>query len=96
MATPRFPDDPGRHIPIGTRRFIVARDGATCVYCWEEGYDIDHVYPWSQGGTHDIANLVCCCQRCNSVAGERVFSEFSEKRTYVRTRLVQLGERQAA
>jgi 5-methylcytosine-specific restriction endonuclease McrA len=26
---------------------------------------LDHVVPWSQGGTHSVENLVVSCAKCN-------------------------------
>ena len=41
-----------------------------CHYCksLSPGTDMtmDHVIPMSAGGPHDLANLVVCCQSCNS------------------------------
>jgi len=31
---------------------------------------LDHVVPWSQGGTNDLTNLVCACWICNQVKGD--------------------------
>lgn len=33
---------------------------------------IDHVIPMSAGGPHDLANLVVCCQSCNSSKQDRL------------------------
>lgn len=43
-----------------------------CRYCGAPDVrGIDHVIPRSQGGTHDLANLVRCCDPCNSSKGGR-------------------------
>lgn len=91
MAQPRSPDAPGRTIPAAVRRLVLGRDGYACHYCGAPAVGIDHVYPWSQGGGHDPHNLVACCDRCNSVAGERVFAELAEKESYVVARLAEMG-----
>lgn len=31
---------------------------------------LDHVVPWSQGGSNDLENLVCACWVCNQVKGD--------------------------
>lgn len=93
MAIPRFPDAPGRSIPVETRRAILPENGAVvpCVYCGAEATSIDHIYPWGQGGTHDRHNLVPACEVCNSIAGIRVFGELAEKRIYILARRADLG-----
>lgn len=34
---------------------------------------IDHIYPWSMGGSNDPLNLVALCDRCNLGKGARVW-----------------------
>lgn len=87
---PRLPDDPGRYIPIAIQREVFARDADTCQYCGRVGDTLDHVWPWSQGGTHHVRNLVASCQQCNSIAGERVFTEFLKKKAYILQRRIDL------
>lgn len=31
---------------------------------------IDHLVPWSKGGTHDLRNLVVACSDCNQARGD--------------------------
>ncbi len=88
---PRLPDDPGRYIPIATRRTVYLRDKGLCRYCEETATDFDHIYPFANGGTHHETNLVACCGVCNSIAGSRVFSEFAKKRLYVLRRRIDLA-----
>lgn len=89
---PRSPDDPGRYIPVAIRELVTARDGGVCQYCGsDKAVDMDHVYPWAQGGTHDPTNLVLSCGVCNSIAGIRTFSEFVTKRDYIIRRRTELG-----
>jgi hypothetical protein len=55
-----------RIIPAPIRRQVFERDGYQCVYCRsDENLQIDHVYPWSKGGTHDLENLQVLCRSCN-------------------------------
>jgi hypothetical protein len=43
-----------------------------CHYCGApDAGTIDHVIPRTQGGTHDLANLVRCCILCNSRKNNR-------------------------
>lgn len=53
------------------RLAIYARDGWCCVYCGaaaDEGaaLSLDHLQPRELGGSHDAANLLTACVRCNS------------------------------
>ena len=38
----------------------------SCAYCGEYGDTIDHITPQALGGTDEITNVLCCCQRCNA------------------------------
>lgn len=64
------------------RLAIYLRDGMACVWCRaavEEGVQLslDHLVPFSQGGSNDEANLVTCCKICNSSRGTRTVDEFA-------------------
>lgn len=62
-----------RKIPIQIRTRIYARDGHKCVHCGtENGLTLDHIVPWSAGGSDDESNLQTLCQSCNSRKGARV------------------------
>lgn len=66
-----------------TRLAIYLRDGLACCYCGasiEEGtqLSLDHLTPYSQGGSHDPSNLVTCCSQCNSVRQDRPWTQFAE------------------
>jgi len=46
--------------------------GNRCAYCGSaEKITIDHVIPLNRNGTHFPANLVPCCQKCNSAKRDR-------------------------
>lgn len=46
---------------------IMADYGRCCAYCARPGrLTMDHVIPLSNGGTHDIHNVVPACRSCNS------------------------------
>ena len=57
-----------------TRLAIYARDNFDCIYCQSifplayngAGLTLEHIIPRSKGGTHEPANLVTACGRCNS------------------------------
>lgn len=66
------------------RLAIYLRDGLACAYCGdgvENGakLTLDHLTPYSQGGCNCEANLVTCCNKCNSSRGNRDLAEFAEK-----------------
>lgn len=44
-----------------------------CEECGTDGdLTIDHIVPWSRGGTNDPENLRCLCRSCNSRKGAKV------------------------
>jgi len=64
------------------RLAIYLRDGLACAYCGdsvENGakMSLDHVKPWSKGGSNEATNLVTCCGRCNSSRGNRPMRKFA-------------------
>lgn len=65
-----------------TRLAIYLRDGLSCAYCGasvEQGAQLtlDHLTPYSKGGTNAATNLVTCCSRCNSSRGNRSVASFA-------------------
>lgn len=69
-------------IPMATRQEVFERDKYTCVYCGEHesSMHIDHVKPWSKGGTHDIDNLVLACVDCNLSKGAKTIEEWGGRK----------------
>lgn len=64
------------------RLAIYLRDGLGCAYCGvgvEDGakLTLDHLTPYSEGGSNDQSNLVTCCHRCNSSRGSRSVEDFA-------------------
>lgn len=64
------------------RLAIYLRDGLACAWCGEGVEDgarltLDHLRPYAAGGSHDAANLVTCCLRCNSARGTRSLPVFA-------------------
>lgn len=64
------------------RLAIYLRDGLACMYCGQSVEDgaqlsLDHVKPWSHGGSNSERNLVTCCSKCNSSRGNRPAAEFA-------------------
>lgn len=64
------------------RLAIYLRDGLACCYCGlaiEDGIQLtlDHLTPRSQEVDNRSTNLVTACGRCNSVRGDREYTEFA-------------------
>lgn len=85
MSRPRLPgQSAGRYIPAGLRLDVMDRDGGVCVYCEAaDDLSLDHVYPWSQGGSTSKQNLVVACMPCNRLAGEKVFADLTDKQDWL-------------
>lgn len=66
------------------RLAIYLRDGLACVYCGE-GIDdgacltLDHLKPYSQGGSNHRLNLVTCCRVCNVLRGKQDWKRWAEE-----------------
>ena len=64
-----------------TRLAIYLRDGLACVYCGATLEDVrltvDHLTPYTDGGSNDPSNLVTCCHKCNSSRGARPWRAFA-------------------
>lgn len=58
---------------------VLRRDGFTCTYCGRQPpavrLQVDHVIPWSRGGSNHISNLRTACAECNVGKGARKFSK---------------------
>lgn len=51
-------------IPAPVRRRVLA--AGICALCGStEKLEVDHITPWSKGGTHAEANLQALCKPCN-------------------------------
>jgi len=71
---------------------IFERDKHTCVYCEYSPFafpgrkvnlHVDHVLPYSVGGSDVVENLVVACAKCNGIAGASVFPDLQSKRAYI-------------
>lgn len=67
-------------IPDSVRRAVWDKNGGRCGYCdceltWEPSHDnsfhVDHVLPWSRGGSDNVENLTAACRECNLSKGAR-------------------------
>lgn len=62
-----------RKIPAEVRALIFGRDGFVCLHCGAiEDLTVDHILPWSLGGSDELDNLQTLCRPCNSRKGARV------------------------
>ena len=64
------------------RLAIYLRDGLACAYCGQSIEDgakltLDHLKPYSKGGSNAPTNLVTCCALCNSKRGNRTIKAFA-------------------
>lgn len=61
------------YISEATRDAVYARDGYECTSCRNpNNLSLDHIYPWSKGGSDHESNLQTLCRSCNSKKGARV------------------------
>jgi hypothetical protein len=71
------------------RLAIYLRDGLCCAYCGigvESGstLTLDHLKPYSSGGSNKETNLVTCCSTCNSSRHTSSWRVFAEKKSIER------------
>lgn len=64
------------------RLAIYLRDGMACLYCGDSVVNevkltLDHLKPYSKGGSNDSKNLITCCLQCNSKRGNRRVKDFA-------------------
>lgn len=64
-----------RHIPLSIRVSILHRDGYKCVFCGRSSkqveLEVDHILPFSKGGSNEASNLQTLCFDCNRGKGAR-------------------------
>jgi 5-methylcytosine-specific restriction endonuclease McrA len=67
-----------------TRVKVYERDQGLCRYCGVEldvtgfgprMFTVDHVVPWSRGGSKQIENLAAACQTCNGRKSDQLLDE---------------------
>ena len=72
-----------RHIPDEVRDMIFVRDAEQCTFVagdgtrcrCRKGLQVDHIRPFSAGGTHDPSNLRLLCGAHNRLAAEHVLGK---------------------
>ncbi|MFC3628234.1 HNH endonuclease [Paracoccus angustae] len=67
-----------RPLPARVRREVMDRDGSVCAYCGDTDgpFHIDHIFPYSRGGSDDPENLTVACQTCNFSKGAMTVEEW--------------------
>ena len=61
------------HITRAVRMEVYERDGFACVECSSpDDLSLDHIWPWSKGGSDELENLRTLCRPCNSRKGAKV------------------------
>lgn len=72
-------------ISSDTKAEVWDKTGGRCWYCGMQcnpfktrEYCIDHVIPFSKGGSDDVGNLVPCCISCNSQKRAKDIEQYRE------------------
>lgn len=57
---------------------VFERDNYTCQYCGQIGglLEVDHVVPFSKGGSDSVDNLITACRHCNRQKRDKSVEEF--------------------
>lgn len=66
-----------------TRLRILDEHNWVCQYCGAAASDVDHIIPWTYGGSDDEDNLTASCHLCNMIASNKVFDTFTDKRAFI-------------
>ena len=69
-----------RTIRGSVRKYVMARDNYTCQYCGsQQNPVIDHIFPFSRGGSNEADNLQVLCRDCNARKSDSIPSQFRDK-----------------
>jgi 5-methylcytosine-specific restriction enzyme A len=64
-----------RHISASVRVSVLHRDSYKCAFCGRGAkqvqLEVDHIVPFSKGGSNDLSNLQALCIDCNRGKGAR-------------------------
>ena len=65
-----YPSQRNRRVTPKMKVLVLERDNYTCQMCGKTVRDgvkleVDHIHPFSKGGSDDISNLRTLCQECN-------------------------------
>ncbi len=76
LKNPSLYHNDTRNFTDPRKKVVKRRDKFTCQICmkpFEEEYlEIDHIFPYSLGGSHERYNLMSLCQKCNADKGNRL------------------------
>jgi len=74
-----------KQITSGAKKTVRERDNERCTFCGNpltphhhnprQRLTIDHIKPWSWGGTNAMENLVLSCFDCNQLKGDVLFPD---------------------
>lgn len=65
------------------KKEIFYRDCYTCQYCGEKATVIDHIIPYSYGGSDSEKNLLASCLLCNLLASNCIFPSLEDKKKFI-------------
>lgn len=68
------------------RGLVIKRDSKICRYCGNEGNEVDHIIPFSEGGLFTPKNLVCSCRKCNELKGNVYFKRNTIEESFEATK----------
>ncbi len=65
----------------GVREYLLEKWGRECAYCGAENVplEIDHIHPWSRGGSDRVSSLAIACHGCNQRKGNSPLERFLAK-----------------
>lgn len=68
-----------RTIRGSVKKDVMARDNYQCQYCGAtDDLAIDHIFPFSRGGSNEYDNLQVLCRSCNSSKSDSIPEEFTD------------------
>lgn len=76
LKTPTALKSKSRYIPEQRKKAVKIRDEYHCQLCSEKFKEVelqvDHIFPYSLGGSHSMINLMSLCEPCNHDKGKRL------------------------
>lgn len=62
-----------RDLSRSSKKAVFERDAYRCVKCSSHiNLCVDHIHPWSLGGSNDMSNLQTLCWTCNSKKSNKI------------------------